>query len=53
MEIYLTVAWIRRCVRALEREVEIETFEDWQHRKDWVEDVLIRVKVNTALANLR
>jgi hypothetical protein len=49
----LTVAMIRRCKRALERQVEIEDFEEWQHQKPTLEDVRIRLKVNAALANLR
>ena len=35
------------------RDLEIEAFEEWQHRKNGLEDARIRVKVNTALANLR
>jgi hypothetical protein len=32
--VFLTVNMIRRCKRALEREVEIEAFESWQHEPD-------------------
>lgn len=52
MENYFSVGWIRRCQRALEREVEIEVFEEWQHRSDPV-DPRILEKLTRALQEAR
>lgn len=44
---------LRRDCRETTLVLEIQAFEYWQHQKPSLEESYIRLKVNTALANLR
>lgn len=41
MKNHLMMADIRRCQRALEREVEIEAFEEWQRTREHIDPIVL------------